>query len=95
MDNEMREAVRDLREQVITGYNKIDGKVDGIIGSLASHTVESATRTVRIEEMAKAAHKRLDGHMKGHWWVLGIIGTIISTVGGAIAIALFKMLALK
>ena len=93
MDNEMREAVRDLREQVVTGQTRLETKLEDLTAATAAHTVESAVHRARIEESTKSAHYRLDAHMRGHWWVMGIIGGIITAVGAALLIAIIKLLA--
>lgn len=92
MDNETRVEMKELSTQIATGQARLETKVEMMASAFNNHVLESATRYTRIEAQAEAAHHRIDAHMKGHWWVLGVLGGIISAIGGAMAIALFKLI---
>lgn len=92
MDGEIRGEFKELKDQINTGQVRIEAKVEMLTNAFNTHVVESATRYTRVEAKAESAHHRIDAHMKGHWWVLGIVGGIMTAMGSAIAIALFKLI---
>lgn len=76
MDSEQREAFRE-----------IGGKLDKVNDTVHKHNVETTKKLVEVEQRARAAHHRVDDHLKDHrdgrkWWTALWGGVVIAVVTG-------------
>lgn len=97
MDDETREAFRDIKAAQKESTSEVKGMVLGLSAQLQQHTEESAGRWAEVNQRSKSAHERIDEHIENHrsWassnvatWVA--IGTSLLAVGVAVAIAVFS-----
>lgn len=115
MDTEMRDELRNLRDQVIGGHEKLSAKIDGMGTTLHTriesaqtqlnsridgmseqfnnHKLDSATKHEKVSAKTEAAHRRMDEHMKVHWWTMGIVGTVVGSIMVYLVMTLIKLAA--
>jgi predicted metalloenzyme YecM len=89
MDAELREAF----QQVNANINRSEGKIESVGAALNLHVTTSGINHATVKASTDAAHKRLDEHLKGHWWWMGVLGSIIAGIGVFLIIALIKLAA--
>ena len=66
MEEELREAFRDIKQSQKENTAEVKGMVQGVTASLQQHIVESATRWTEVDARARSAHNRLDEHVEAH-----------------------------
>lgn len=97
MDEDLREAFREIKAAQRESAAEVKGMIGGITESFNRHLVESAERWSRVDARAEAAHARIDAHKKEHdvvdhrrfqaglqgkWSRIGIWVAVVTSVAG-------------
>ncbi len=81
MDPELRDAFKDLREVHRSEMAELRGMLSNMSDQIVQHVEHSASRWSVVDQMAKAAHSRLDEHLKDHRSWLSMKGAVLLGVG--------------
>lgn len=97
MDKELADALKEQRDLQVQGFARLEALIEKGREQAQAHMLEDARLFSKLEEQAKAAHRRIDEHLEGHaeekrtragLWV----GVILSALGalGSMLLQIFK-----
>ncbi|HBY60996.1 MAG TPA: hypothetical protein DEH78_14330 [Solibacterales bacterium] len=89
MDAELRDAFKEVRDQVNHATGKLEGRLDAMSAGLSQHIADSAANMAKVNGTATALHFRLDEHLAEHrsmrgYWAQIIVGVAVTVLGAAL-----------